>query len=458
MQALLKRLAFGAGPFSLMRWFSIVGAISIAIVSVALALVMSRFIAQSLIRNDSEVSRDFVQSIAEIQNVGGYFVDRPPGPAPAEFVEFFAHVAAMPDVLRANVWAPDGTALWSSTPDLIGQRFPDNDELEEAVEGRIVTAFDPESHSSSKPEHILLSADTSHFIEYYLPVRDPQTQRVIGVVELYKAPRSLWKSIAAGNQTVWGASIGAGLFLYLSLLWLVRRADRTMRRQQSMLVEAEGLAFVGELSAAVAHSIRNPLSSIRSTAELAIEVGDTTREPLDGIVRQVDRIESLLRTLLTYSRARPEETTATDIAEALRSATDRYGPEFRARGTRITLACEPDLPRVRGDGVLFTQALHSILANALEATGDGDRVMVVARRDARRHRVDVSVVDTGKGIPRAQASEVFKPFYTTKSRGLGLGLALVRRIVGRFGGEVQLLSAEGKGTCVRMYLPEAGAR
>ena len=84
--------------------------------------------------------------------------------------------------------------------------------------------------------------------------------------------------------------------------------------------------------------------------------------------------------------------------------------------------------------------------------------MVVARRDARRHRVDVSVVDTGKGIPRAQASEVFKPFYTTKSRGLGLGLALVRRIVGRFGGEVQLLSAEGKGTCVRMYLPEAGAR
>lgn len=469
----LRRLVLGTRPMSLLRWFSLTGAVSILIVCLALGLTLSRFLTNKLIERDSEVSRDFVQSIAETQNVGSYLVDHSDPRAEADFIEFFAHVAAMPDVLRANVYSPEGVVVWSSQRDLIGRQFGHNDELEDAVAGRIVTSFDPEQHGRSKPEHILFSVNNQHFVEYYLPVRDRATGRVAGVVEIYKAPRALWEAVAAGNRIVWSSTLGSGLFIYLSLLWLVIRGDKALREQQAQLMEAEGLAFVGELSAAVAHSIRNPLQSIRSTAELAADAYETaseglgenideppplpTREPLDDIVRQVDRIEALMRTLLTYSRTPNDAVSYTDIGSTLKAATERYLPEFASRGTRVSLACDASLPRVRGDSVLFSQALYSILANALDATGQGDRVLVVARNDARRQRVDVTIIDTGKGIEPRQIEQVFKPFFTTKSRGLGLGLALVKRIINRFGGEIELVSKKDHGTCVTLHLPVANA-
>ncbi len=143
----LRRVLIGKGGLSLLRWFSITGALSIGLFSLVLGMVLSRFLTHNLIVRDAEVSRDFVQSIAETQNVNGYFLNRTPGKVKEDFIEFFGHVAAMPDVLRANVWAPDGTVLWSSKQELIGRKFDDNDELEDAVAGRIVTAFDPESGS-----------------------------------------------------------------------------------------------------------------------------------------------------------------------------------------------------------------------------------------------------------------------------------------------------------------------
>ncbi|MGE0314487.1 MAG: sensor histidine kinase [Lautropia sp.] len=473
----LRGVVLGTRPMSLLRWFSLTGAVSIAIVSLVLGVTLSRFLTNKLIERDAEVSRDFVQSIAETQNVGAYLVDHHDARTEADFIEFFAHVAAMPDVLRANVYSPQGVVVWSSQQDLIGRRFADNDELEHAVAGGIVTSFDPELHGRSKPEHILFSVDQQHFVEYYLPVRDRATGQVAGVVEIYKAPRALWEAVAAGNRIVWASALGSGLFLYLSLLWLIIRGDKALREQQARLMEAESLAFVGELSAAVAHSIRNPLQSIRSTAELAADAYDLaadpprehfgegtgeqaappTREPLDDIVRQVDRIEALMRTLLTYSRTPDDGVAFTDVGSTLKAATERYQPEFESRGTRVSLACDEGLPRVRGDSVLFSQALYSILANALDATGEGDRVLVVARNDTRRQRIDVTIIDTGKGIEARQVEQVFKPFFTTKSRGLGLGLALVRRIVHRFGGEVELVSKKDRGTCVTLHLPAASA-
>lgn len=455
----------GAATFSLLRWFSAMSFLSVALASVLMAAVLSRFMSARLIERDAEVGMGFVQSMAETQKVAEYFLRqrpaagqerRQPEAEPEQLVEFFDHIAAMPDVMRANVFASDGTLLWSSRPELIGKRFGRNDELERALGGAIaIHRGHVVDAGAGKPEHVLFGR-RQEVIEYYFPVRGPRDRRVIGVVELYKAPRALWETIAAGNRLIWGSALVGGLVLYLSLIGLVLRADRLLRRQKSELVEAEGLAFVGEVSAAIAHSIRNPLTSIRTSAELerdAPQPSGSARETADDIVRQVDRIDGLLRTLLTYSRETAATEAQVDPGELVRTAVERFRAEFAARDTRLDLVIETSSPPVRGDSVLLTQVIHSLLANALEATGRGDRVTVSVAPAPARRGVSVAVADTGVGIAPAQLAQLFKPFQTTKPRGLGLGLALARRIVERMGGSIAMHSTVGSGTRVTLELP-----
>lgn len=446
----------GAAPFSLLRWFSAMSFVSVAIASVLMAAVLSRFMSERLIARDAEVGMGFVQSMAETEKVAEYFLRQRPEAEQEKMLEFFNHIAAMPDVMRANVYAPDGTMMWSSRPELIGKRFERNDELARALGGALaIHRGHVVNAGAGKPEHVLFGRQ-QEVVEYYFPVRGLRDRRVVGVVELYMAPRALWEAIAAGNRLIWGSALAGGIVLYLSLIGLALRADRLLRRQKSELVEAEGLAFVGEVSAAIAHSIRNPLASIRTSAELERDAPGgpgSARETAGDIVRQVDRIEGLLRTLLTYSRETAAVDAQVDPGELVRTAVDRFRAEFAARDTQLELVVEAAAPPVRGDSVLLTQVVHGLLANALEATGKGDRVTVTVAPAPARRSVSVAVADTGVGIAPAQLAQMFKPFQTTKPRGLGLGLALARRIVERLGGSIAMHSTVGSGTRVTLELP-----
>jgi signal transduction histidine kinase len=441
--------------FSLLRWFSVTSLLSVIVFSVGVALVMTRFLEQHMLDRDAAVSREFVQSIVNTQRVAEYF-ERGEAGAASAFAEFFSHIAAMPDVLRANVYAPDRRALWSSDAAIIGRVFERNDELEEALTGEVVVNRGSIADElKDKPEHMLLGAERVDYVENYLPVYDSAGQRLIGVVELYKVPRALFRTIQEGTRMVWASAIVGGLFLYLSLLWLVVRANRVLREQRSRLVETEALALVGEMSAAVAHSIRNPLASIRSSAELQIEIGEARREVAQEVVRNVDRIDRLVRTILSYASDAPDGGAAatTDLRKAVMEVVEHFEAQFQARGTHLTVGLADDLPAVRADAVLVMQVLNSILANALEATGVGDIVRIEARAAPRAATLEV--IDSGMGVAPSDIDKVFKPFYTTKARGLGMGLALVRRTVSRLGGSVQMTSEPGRGTRVTVMLPAA---
>jgi two-component system, NtrC family, sensor histidine kinase HydH len=231
----------------------------------------------------------------------------------------------------------------------------------------------------------------------------------------------------------------------------VRRTERALREQQQRLVEAETLAIVGELSAAVAHSIRNPLVSIRTSAELQREIGGDEGGVHSEIMRNVDRIEHLVRTLLTYAGDPTERQTSTDLADVLRGVTQRFAPDLKVHGKRLDVELAPGLGLVAADPVVLAQVFNSLLANAVEATEPGDQVRLLARRKGNVARVELS--DSGVGIAPSQLQSIFKPFFTTKPTGLGLGLPLARRIVLRLGGQIQIDSRPGQGTVVRLQLP-----
>jgi len=441
---------FSHRPFNLSRWFAAVGLVSIASISGVSGWLLSGFLTERMLRQEGRLTQQFVDSIVRVEKAGVHFAGGARG-RPQELKDFVRHVSDLPDVLRANLYSHDRTIIWSSDPALIGRQFRDNPELEEALRGELVVHGGEES----KREHADLNHRFPFFVEIYSPVRDESGDQIIGVIELYRTPVALFEAISAGRRAVWIGAALAGVFLYVALFWMVRRADDLIRVQRERLVQSETLAVVGEMSSAVAHGIRNPLASIRSSAELALESEPPQwREAARDIVAEVDRLESWVRELLSYSQPLAGKLESIQVGPLVRASLQSFERELERRGIRASVRAGETLPPVAADPLILGQVFNSLIANALEAVErDGD-IEVTVQRDGER-RLRVSIQDSGPGMSRAQLASAFKPFYTTKPRGIGVGLPLAKRVIERFGGSIVLASEPGKSTTVDVMLPVA---
>jgi len=253
-------------------------------------------------------------------------------------------------------------------------------------------------------------------------------------------------------------AIAVGLLLYLLLFVIVARAARVMARQQAALVAAERLAMAGEMASAVAHGLRNPLASIRSTAELGLETGPKgeVQELLGEVVTQADRLEGWIRQFLTTARENPAGLAPADVRATVQDCLAQFRPTLARHAITAATALAEDLPRVRFNPVMLRQVLNSVLANASEAmAGGGGRLTVGAAADAGR--VTIEVADTGPGMSTAEIEAALSPFATTKPAGLGLGLPLAREMLERHGGRLEIESRPGAGTKVRLLFTAAPA-
>lgn len=446
-----------ASQFDLMRRFLLLSLIAICLASAVSAALMSRFLTQRLLQRDAELTRDFVQNVMAIELARGYSLDHPQ--AARGLLDFLRHVAAMPDVARANVYGKDATLLWSSESRLDhGKKYGDNPELNEALQGRLeIESGEVGASGAAKAEHVNLGKARMRFVEMYIPIRDAATKAVIGVVEVYRIPVALSRAINAGTALTWMISIGVGLFLYLVLFWIVRRADLLIRSQQERLIESETLAALGEMAAAVAHGIRNPLASIRSSAELWQDAPRALGgESANDIIAESERIEQWIRGLLTYSQLSDYRKEAVDVRPLIAQCVAGLERESKRRQAGIALALPAELPPIQANAALLTQALHNVLCNALEAMPDeGGQIAIRAHSTPGGRQVEIEVSDTGAGIAQGDIANICQPFFTTKAKGLGVGLILVRRIVKRFGGQVRIASTEGQGTVVTLVFPAA---
>ena len=437
--------------FHLSRWFAIVGLISISLLTVVSAVLLSRFLTDRMLHQEGVLTMEFIHSLVMVENSADYF--RLAKTGSAEVASTFHHVGKMPDVLRASAHSLDHHVIWSSDPSIVGMQFKDNPELDRALAGELVVHEDFEDHHTHKTEHASLSQDIGYFVEIYFPVRDSKGQ-VVGAIELYKSPHALFEAIRTGEQAIWVAALLGGLFLYSTLFWLVRRADNLIRHQQEQLVQSETLAAVGEMGSAVAHGIRNPLATIRSSAELSLETADSIgREAANDIIAEVDRLEGWVRELLSYVRPVGDQLSAVSIGPLLQEQQASFERDARRRHFSVQLDVADDVGAVEADAPLLTQVLVSLIANAFEAMAQkqqGSQVVLGARKKDKR--VEIWVEDDGPGIPPAQQSRIFKPFYTTKPKGLGVGLPLAKRVIRRFGGDIEVLSSAGHGTRVVLTL------
>ncbi len=232
---------------------------------------------------------------------------------------------------------------------------------------------------------------------------------------------------------------------------------------EASLAHSERLASVGRLAAGVAHEIGNPLTGIASIAQNLRDEGDPAVVSASSadILRQTERINDIVRTLLTFARAEPigsgrRERVA--LRACIEEAVQLVGLSREGKTMQWDVACEPDLA-VDGDHPRLVQVFVNLLTNACDASEPGSRVRVSAAREASH--VGIRIVDRGCGMDDAEQARIFEPFFTTKpiGEGTGLGLPLVHGIVLDHPGEISVRSAPGRGSefVIRLPLPRAAA-
>jgi signal transduction histidine kinase len=232
-----------------------------------------------------------------------------------------------------------------------------------------------------------------------------------------------------------------------------------LRQSRAALVQAEKLASIGEMSAAVAHGLRNPLASLRAAAQLVRNHPEapSSREHLDAIVEEVDRLDRRISHLLSFSRPAPFHTLPESVAHLVEGLLPAFSQPVRERGVEVELSMPADLPEVRVDPMQLEQALVEIVSNALDAMPTGGRLTISGayqENGSRPGSVIVEVADTGPGIPEAVLPSICEPFFTTRQEGTGLGLAIAKRYVEQNGGQLEIVSRPGL-TRVRVHLPAA---
>ncbi len=232
----------------------------------------------------------------------------------------------------------------------------------------------------------------------------------------------------------------------------------SLSRQQDELRRGERLAAVGRISAQITHEIRNPLNAIGLNAELlAEELAKAKDAPAEAsqlvasISREVDRLEAVAEEYLHFARLPRPSLARIDLNEVAQSLLAFLAPELQAAGVEVARELAPDPLPLRGDEGQLRAVLLNLLRNSREAMPSGGRVTIRTARDG--DAVVAEVADTGGGIPPGVLSRIFEPFYSTKERGTGLGLAFALQVVKEHGGTIRCDSAAGRGTTFTIRLP-----
>jgi signal transduction histidine kinase len=352
-------------------------------------------------------------------------------------------------VILANIYAPDRMVIWSTNPALMGTTIHADEDLDQAFASKTPVSASYHNVDKSRMEQKFITPPDYIFIENYIPLFDADGNTVTAMVEIYKEPRDLIDRMERGLVLIWLATALGGGLIYLGLYWIVRRAAILLAVQQKQLITNETFVALGEMSSAVAHSLRNPLATIRSSAELALEF-DTglAHKNINDIIGQVDRMSKWVRELLQSLRPLNDDAEPVNLVAALHDSLMAFEHQIAKAGVKVVF--EPqETPMVLSQQVQLTQILNSLLANAVEAMERGGTLTITLEPTDTRG-IGVAVCDTGKGMNEEQRRMAFRPFFTTKQGGLGVGLVLVKRIMERFGGGVSLGSREGEGTCVRL--------
>ena len=448
------------------RQFAILSLLTIGVSTLVAGLALAHFVEQAILEREWTSTAAFLRAAARDHLRPDDFGTgrRVPPPASQDRLEEFTRqVRRLPEVLRLVVYGPDGEPLWT---DAEGAFRPHGSTpaVRAALAGRTEATFEPGRATGGER------------VELYVPIAFPGEGRVAGAVEAYVDASRVSASVGRARTILWALAAGSGGLLYVALYGIVWRASRTLETQhvalarraeelaranaelralQDQLVAAERLAAFGEVTAAVAHGLGNPLAAIRASAQVALlDAVGPQRETLLRIVTDTDRLRARMRALLDLGRPVDAQAGAHRARRGDPGGAGSRAPAERCPrrpGRRRRPRGSPEgAPRpgpVRGGAPL---------PDRQRARCDAFRRRAAARRGGRgRGRPAPDRGHRPRDLPEA-LTRAFQPFFTTKPDGTGLGLPLAKKLLEATGARLSVES-DGSGTRVAITLPQAGA-
>ncbi len=369
-------------------------------------------------------------------------------------------------VERLNQYDQEGVFSYSTAPLPLGKKCKDVPGVSKALAGQnhfelpgystFWSIFWPRSYKGQ-------------FLQAYIPFRleeklTPHSGPVVGVFEITQNISGDLVEIGNFRLIILVTLVVIMGLLFLVLRQIVKQAGVILARRQeeqrnleAQLHQSERLAALGEMTAGVAHEIRNPLGIISSTAEL-LQERLAKYEPQDRlaqiIVEESNRLNEKVTEFLDFARPRVPNLRPCDLEGVLNRGLELLAPEINRLGITVERRYHLNGRVLPADPDLLHQAFLNLLLNAIQAMPGGGRLTVETRSGPRGEGGEIVFRDSGEGIEPEDLKKVLNPFFTTKERGSGLGLPIVKSIVESHRGSLKIDSAPGEGTAITITLPE----
>jgi signal transduction histidine kinase len=407
------------------------------------------------------------------------------------FSEFFKGVDTT-EILRIKVWSVDGTVVFSDDKSIIGKNFPDNEEFQEAMEGDVIS----EIQEPVKPENVE-ETGYGQLMEIYVPITSDDG-KIIGIIETYTSMDLVNSSI---NDTIFMIFvivitsciflIGAVVFVFNSIrknvlepitsiqnatkkvssgdfeLELEKKGDdeiknlvddinmmgKELAKQRKAIINVERLSAIGELSARIAHDMRNPLSIIKNSAQLIKMnqkyMDSNTKANWERLERGIYRISHQVDDVLEFIRPSLLKRAPARISAILHQACERLSiPEnitINLPESDVTIPCDSDK---------LETVFVNLIMNSIQAIGNDVGTISITLKDESDNVLLITLKDTGPGIRAEILGKIFEPLFTTKQMGTGLGLPSCRNIIEKHGGSIDVSSSRGRGSTFLIRLPK----
>lgn len=233
---------------------------------------------------------------------------------------------------------------------------------------------------------------------------------------------------------------------------------KRMEAANRRLIQAEKLASIGRISASIAHEIRNPLTSVKLNIQKVMEsedLDDIDKEHLDISQEGIGHIENFIKELLNFTRVSELQLNFFSVEQIVDESIKMIRNTLKLKDVELAKEVQERLPQVLVDGDKIRQVLLNILHNACEAVDKGGKITIALSllKGRRGQKVRIRISDNGPGIPKKNKENIFEPFYTTKSTGIGLGLANARKIIVQHKGSIHDVENEGSGACFDILIP-----
>ncbi|MBF0289744.1 MAG: hypothetical protein HQM14_18175 [SAR324 cluster bacterium] len=460
-------------PFNLVLTFSLASLIAITALMVGLSwLLGNRLESRLLARDQVLIHAAIQQEVGEELDEGMSFETIYQDPEARDHI--LEEILLIPGTKGVEILDTSGKVLWSTDSEKIGTER-NTELLAQVLEGKSAIEFKDEDHtalSSSEEKSADWKADTG----LYVPI--VHQQEILGIFEIHRNNSQLRKQVKTLQTEVYWfcAAFGTGLYLLLMCIIIpaariirsqhsqlsstaesLKSVNEELRRTQKELLQKERLSAIGEVCGAVAHGLKNPISSVRSAVQLlgTLSLSTDKREEItEDILIEVDRLAKRLNDLLNFIRPFDLNAQSAHLADIVTSAAASLKWKAEEEGIQLQTDLPGTIEPVSIDRSLMEEAVLIVLGNAMDASSPGQTVQ--CRLLSTKGRQTIVIQDEGNGIAPDVLPRVFECFFTTRSQGVGLGLALCKKIIELHQGKVTMESQEGKGTVVYLEIPSAG--